>query len=231
MDNHGTVSWGCHSRCQVSHRGVMTREQMYKSCANLSTIIDEANVTDDTKAIVKKMCKSPLGGGLYGVGPFYSQHLINISIKVGLITRVHHSLNVVVATSTATYKRLQMIGIRNKSHAEAVVPYLSSVMNDPPEVSENKLCEAFRKKIGSDGTQDVFARGHVLYRILNGNVYTVDLTGTYRRIIFGVETSDDVYCPKYKWWERSLSKMEGGRRVYLTKKKKEKERLENENTN
>ena len=87
-------------------------------------------------------------GGVHGVGPFYLQHLINVGIKVGLVTRAVHSLNVAVATSTATYKRLRRMGIRNKRHAEAVVLYLSHVMNDPPEVSENKLCEHFHRNLG-----------------------------------------------------------------------------------
>ena len=231
MKNHGTVSWGRHSRCQVSQQGRVTRYQIYMSCANFDAIIDLANETDDTKKVVLQMCKSAVGGGVHGVGPFYSQHLINVGIKIGLVKRTGHSLNVAVATSTATYKRLKMMGIRNKRHAEAVVPYLSSVMKDPPEVSENKLCENFRKKFGTDGTQDIFARGHVLYRIVHAKVYTVDLYGRHRRIIFGEESADDIYNPKYRWWEKSLSNRAGEHTVYLTKKRKEKELMENENNN
>ena len=59
----------------------------------------------------------------------------------------------------------------------------------------------------------------------------MDLRGRHRRIIFGEETSDDIYHPKYRWWERSLTSRAGGRPVYLTKKRKEKELLENEINN
>ena len=92
-------------------------------------------------------------------------------------------------------------------------------------------CENFCKKFGTDGTQDIFARGHVLYRIVHAKVYTVDLYGRHRRIIFGEESADDIYNPKYRWWEKSLSNRAGEHTVYLTKKRKEKELMENENNN
>ena len=223
MDSHGSVSWGSNSRCQTSHHGVISKGQIYKSCENFSKVLEMANVTDDTKKIVNLLCKSAKDGGVHGVGPFYSQHLINVSIKVGLLTRVTHALNVAVATSTATYKRLRTMGIRNKRHAEVVVPYLSHVMKDSPEVAENKLCEACRRKFGVDGTMDIFARGHVLHRIIGKGVYTIDVSGKVKKLGFGGKANLNTYKPMNRWWEVEMNNVDGSEMVYLSRKRMERD--------
>ena len=208
--NHGSVSYGEHARCQSSHHGRMSYRDMYLSCLNLCTIIEMANETLDTKSIIKRMCNSTKTGGLHGVGPFYAQHMVKIAILVGLITRASHSSNVAIATSTQTYKRLKMLGIKNKIQAAAVIPYLSATTGDHPEHSENKLCEALRLKFGKDNTKDVFVRGHLLYRVVGDRVYTVDKEGTYSLCNFVPATFNENDNLQFCWRDADLSCPVGG---------------------
>ena len=55
------------------------------SCRNLDTYLRWAEECNDTKLIVKHMLKSWENGGIYGVGPFYAQVILNVATKMELL--------------------------------------------------------------------------------------------------------------------------------------------------
>ena len=77
-----------------------------------------------TKRIVRKLAATVINGSVHNVGQFYAQVLINIATKITLLKNKTHSGNIVVSTSTTTYKRLKALGVKTPSHAREIVPFL-----------------------------------------------------------------------------------------------------------
>ena len=200
MDRKGTVSWGDWLRCQVSHRGRITMRELFHSLQNLDRGLKRANETSSTKLLVKMMTKTVQKGGVRNVGPFYAQVMINVATKIGLINNLEHVENVSVSPSTATYRRLGTFGVNTKAHAMEIVPFLTHSLGGTALTNENRLCEALRRMFGTDGIMDVFADGHVLYKIKDGNVYTVDTGGVWTVVTYADATFNDTYCPPFPWW-------------------------------
>ena len=221
---HGTVSWGRYQRCRVSHRGKMTKREMYHSAKNLDYILNLADMYDDTKYLVNKMSNSIKAGGIQGVGPFYAQVLINIATKIGLVKNHCHIGRVTISASTATYKRLKKLGVTTPAHARELVPYLCSKLGMTQHKCENLICELLRRKFGKSGTKDYFVRGHLLYVVDEGKVWTVDTIGTWREITYEDTTYNEKYVPMVLWWQASIDFGKGGHgwddTVFLLKKRK-----------
>lgn len=169
-----------------------------RSLRNLDKILVDANNSEDTKAILKKMSNSVSNGGLYVVGDFWAQVLLRVAIKLGLVTSKKHRTYASVATSTETYNRLRKHwGITTSNHAAEIIPFLSHELKLSQPVCENTLCEFLRYTHGMGNTKDVFVRGHMLYRALHGGVYKVDLEGIGRRVKYGTAK----FRAESGWWE------------------------------
>ena len=203
MDRKGSVSWGDWTRCQVSHRGQITKGDLFLSLQNLDNGLMRANETSNsTKFVVKGMTKPVAKGGVRNVGPFYAQVIINVATKIGLINNHEHVGNVSVSPSTATYRRLGTFGVETKAHAMEIVPFLTNNLGGTALTSENRLCETLRRLFGTDGTMDVFADGHVLYKIKDGNVYTVNTSGVWTVVTYADAAFNGTYCPPFLWWDK-----------------------------
>jgi len=207
---YGTVSHGEYNRCRSSHRSSMTYRQLYVSLANLDKLMCMADNTNDTGALMKKMSSSPSSGGLFGVGPFWAQSIINVATKVGLIKNTVHARNPVVATSTATYKRLrEKMGILNANHAASLVPWLAHELGESCEVVENKLCEMLRDMYGTSGKKDVFVRGHLLFRIEDQSIVSVNCFGERESYTYSAPCFTGEYMPSTLWWKISFKSRVG----------------------
>ena len=221
---HGTVSWGKYQRCRVSHRGRMTKREIYHSAKNLDYILNFANMSDNTKYLVKKMSNSIKVGGIQGVGPFYAQVLINIATKIGLIENHDHIGRVTISASTATYKRLKKLGVTTPANARELVPYLCSKLGMTQHKCENLICELLRRKFGKSGTKDYFVRGHKLYVVDEGKIWTVNTRGTWTEVSYENAVYNDKYMPSTVWWQASIEFGKGGHEwddtVFLLKKRK-----------
>lgn len=200
MDNFGQVSFGKFFRCQTSHRGGLTKRQLYLSFMNLDSILHWAETTDETKRVVKKMSSSVKRGGVHNIGPFYSQVIINIATKIGLLKNHVHAETVFVSHSTATYKRLKRLGVKTANHAAEVVPYLSRKLGVTSQNAENMLCEYLRRKFGNNNTKDLFIYGHLLFKLLGGKIYTIDARGAWKRAAGYPFVRGVGYDAIIKWW-------------------------------
>lgn len=85
-DQYGSVSGGGHRRRQVSHQKKAKRRDIALSLWNLLSLINIANISDDTSSLVHAFTKSAAEGGLFLVGPLIAQEIINILTKIGIIT-------------------------------------------------------------------------------------------------------------------------------------------------
>ena len=200
-NEHGSVSWGKYYRCQVSHRGQMSKRQMYQSTKNLDMILIEAERTNNTKKIVKRMSSAAKNGGVHGVGPFYAQVILNIATKIGLLKNKCHIGNVTISTSTVTYKRLKEIGVRSEGHAAEIIPYLVGRLGESSQKCENMVCEWLRREYGRDDTKDYFIKGHELVVVENNMIYRVDVRGRKHTLRYLTATHNDFYKPNVIWWE------------------------------
>jgi hypothetical protein len=203
-ENHGSVSWGDYYRCQTSHRGKVTKRQLFQSAQNLDHILDLAECTHNTKGIVKKLASSAKKGGVHGVGQFYAQVLINIATKIGLLKNKSHLGQVAISTTTATYTRLKKLGVRSKNHAAEIVPYLCGKLEETPHVCENMVCELLRRMYGRDGTKDYFVKGHKLFVVRDDKVCTIGTGGTATEVEYIKETYNNLYNPSVYWWNASV---------------------------
>ena len=201
----------------------MTKREIYHSAKNLDYILNFANMSDNTKYLVKKMSNSIKVGGIQGVGPFYAQVLINAT-KIGLIENHDHIGRVTISASTATYKRLKKLGVTTPANARELVPYLCSKLGMTQHKCENLICELLRRKFGKSGTKDYFVRGHKLYVVDEGKVWTVNTRGTWAEVSYENAVYNDKYMPSTVWWQASIEFGKGGHEwddtVFLLKKRK-----------
>ena len=125
-----------------------------------------------TMRIINKLKGSVNSGGVYGVGQFYAQVLINLASKLGLIRDHRHAAHITVSPSTATFKGLKSVyGVKSAAHAAEIVPFLVNKTGMSPVTCENRLCEILRVDFGNkDDVQDVFFKGDVLYKLEGGNM-------------------------------------------------------------
>ena len=160
----------------------MSKRQMYQSAKNLDRILMDAEHTNDTKNIVKRMSSAVKNGGVHGVGQFYAQVILNIATKIGLLGNKCHIGNVTVSTSTATYKRLKELGVHSKNHAAEIIPYLVGRLGESPQKCENMVCEWLRREYGRDDTKDYFIKGHELVVVENDVIFRVDVRGRKEKL-------------------------------------------------
>ena len=196
----------------------MTHKQLYLSVQNLHLAIEYANTTQDTRSVMNRLTASPSKGGLYGVGPFHAQQIVNIATKLGLITVTRHCERPTVAPSTATYRRLRLLGVENRRHAAEIIPFLSNELLESAGVVENKLCEVLREVFGTTGKMDVFVRGHFLFRVYRGGVYVVDIHGKMYKPQLAEAGFHDQYQPVFQWWKDSFVASDGTADILLTTK-------------
>ena len=68
-----------------------------------------------------------------------------------------HVEHVAIAPKTTTFKRLKKYyGVRLAQHAAEMIPCLVNKTGHTDTYCDNKLCEALRRRFGTDGTKDVF---------------------------------------------------------------------------
>lgn len=201
LEENVSVMSGAYPRCQPQMRGSMSKRNLYQSLSNLDDCLRMANATDDTKKVVKRMSKSPRNGGIHGVGPFYAQVLINISIKLGLVKRTSHVDSIIVSPSTNTFKVLRdEYGVKTTAHAAEIIPFLMHSTGWDAPICENRLCEVLRHKFGKDNVRDVFFRGDCLYKIENGHVWTVSPQGKHKMQCYGVGVWPTSCETQVDWW-------------------------------
>lgn len=206
MDSHGTVSHGRHRRCQTSHRGRITRRQAVQSWINMEECFVLANTSSDTKKVIKRLSASVKRGGVHGVGPFYAHVLLNLAIKLGLVTNHDHLENVGIAPTTRTFKRLKEMGFKSKAHVAEIVPFLKHRLKYKALRCENMVCEYLRKICRKgEHTQDVFVDDHFLYRANEDGVYVVDHYGDKFPIEYDEAMFNNGYEPDLAWWDEELS--------------------------
>lgn len=202
----GSISGGGKAnRCQPSFQGIVSIGQLLRSAAHLDDQLEHANQTNNTKALLRRMTDNNKHK-IVGLGHFWAQGIINIATKINLITNTIHALSPVVSHTTATFRRMKDLGVTTRQHAESVVPWVSSYLKWNNEVLvENGFCEMLRDAEGIT-KKDVFAIGHVLYRIVNNTVIGIKNDGTVLEVESQVPESTGAYTPSGKWWEDSFRK-------------------------
>ena len=160
-----------------------------------------------TKRIINKLKGTVKSGGVYGVGPFYAQVLINLASKLGLIRDHRHVAHITVSPSTATFNGLKSVyGIRSAAHAAEIVPFLVNKTGKPPVTCENRLCEILRVDFGDkDDVWDVFFKGDVLYKLEGGDVWTINACGVRMKIVYTDCSIHTKYCPNVAWWDGNIT--------------------------
>lgn len=208
---HGSVaySFGAQARCQVSSAGSITKHDLYMSAYNLQANTNRANDEDClSRNLFEDMSKGPFEnkgkrlGGLMKAGDLTIQDIISISTKVGRIKRTEHMKRVSVASGTATWKKLNKKGVRDKTHMRELVDFIArKLCVDDYGVVENILCETYRKRKGVD----TIALGQNFYYIgKKGAVRVVRPNGQDSAVRFNtiVKTRGGLrYDPVYKWWK------------------------------
>jgi hypothetical protein len=201
IEKSGSVSGGgIANRCQPSFPGKVSVGNMLRSVAALESHLNDANKTDKTKALITRMT-SRGDRRIEGVGAFYAQTLVNIATKLLLITNTRHALSPVVAHTTTTFKRMKEYGVNTKEHGESVVPWVSNHLGWKNDVLvESGFCEWLRDE-NRIKKKDVFARGHVLYRIVGDNVVRIRNDGKRVEDELIAPTVTGTYQPSGKWWD------------------------------
>ena len=98
-----SVAAGHEPRCQPHLKAEISQRQAIQSIQNLNAAMKMADSGEfSTKRIINKLKGSVESGGVYGVGPFYAQVLINLASKLGLIRDHRHVTHVTVSPSTTT---------------------------------------------------------------------------------------------------------------------------------
>lgn len=176
-ETHGTVGGGPNMRYRPQ-KDAPERDDLFQSLANLRTAIHLANRVNNTEWLVKRMTKKPDKGGIFGVGHFHAQQLIDVATKVGLITWTHHVENVCVSGSTNTAKVLKTVYHIKEDDMMGLSVYLAASLSRTPSEVENMLCEAIRWRHNADtGARDVFAPGHNLFVVRGGHVLEIGYRG------------------------------------------------------
>jgi len=98
----GSVSGGQFRRRQPSSGSNITLHEILLSLRNFIQIIDIAEKTTDTEAVVKQMSRPVSAGGMAKVGELIANELLNVATKTGVIRNTHHAENPTVASSTST---------------------------------------------------------------------------------------------------------------------------------
>ena len=101
-----SVADGHEPWCQPHLKAMISQRQAIQSIQNLNAAIKMADSgeANTKRRIINKLKGSVKSGGVYGVGPFYAQVLINLVSKLSLIRDHRHVAHIPVSPSTATYK-------------------------------------------------------------------------------------------------------------------------------
>ena len=82
---YGCVSAGGHNRRQPSHGREAIVLYIFLSLANILVLINVANYTDDTEALLDWWTKGPKDGGVYMARPLIAQEMICIYTMIDLV--------------------------------------------------------------------------------------------------------------------------------------------------
>jgi len=79
-------------------------------------------------------------------------------------------------------------------------------MGKLPVTCENRLCELLRVEVGDkDNVWDVFFKGDVLYKLENGEVWTIDGNGVRRNKSHEACIMNIKYSPTVVWWDGNIT--------------------------
>ena len=92
-------------------------------------------------------------------------------------------------------------GVKTKEHGESVVPWVSNHLGWKNDVLvESGFCEWLRDE-NRIKKKDVFARGHVLYRIVGENVVHISNDGKKVEDELIAPKVTGTYQPSGEWWD------------------------------
>lgn len=173
----GCVSAGPKRRRQVSHQRKVLKKLIMASLHNLLDLIELANTSDDTEAVVKAFTQSPDEGGMFLVGELTAQEIINVLTKLSIISNQRHAHNVLLATGTNTCKRLGKLGIKSESARSDLVDFLCSRLQLQKDKAENATCESLRMKYCKREFWDTVGGEHNIYTMNDGSLVAFDVEG------------------------------------------------------
>jgi len=199
----GKVSAGKGNRRQVSHQRTVLLSLVLMSLHNLLRLIELANNSMDTVALVAAMTAHPSKGGMFLVGELMAQELINVLTKLEFITNRHHMNHVSVAKGTKTDKRLRSIGIRTDEQRSDLTLRLMAELDLPSDKVENALCETLRWVFGKGRCpyHDTVLVGGLIYALEGGRLRAFDLEGGAEDVALP-NWSDEVSASfrGVRWW-------------------------------
>jgi len=199
----GGVGGGENSRYRAQGVKLKKRDTIFQSLANLRTAIQLANVLDDTDWIVRRMAKPVPSGGVYGVGRFHAQQIIDVAVKVGLIRKCVHLEKVCISGSTHTAEVLrEKFDVDIEKDIMGLSVFLGKKLRKSPSEVENMLCEAIRWRYrrGMATKKDVFVRGHELFVVKDGQVVSFSSKGCSTIHTFAVPSIQKRRKYGEKWW-------------------------------
>ena len=199
----GGVGGGENSRYRAQGVKLKKRDTIFQSLANLRTAIQLANVLDDTDWIVWRMAKPVPSGGVYGVGRFHAQQIINVAVNVGLIRKCVHLEKVCISGSTHTAEVLrEKFDVDIEKDIMGLSVFLGKKLRKSPSEVENMLCEAIRWRYrrGMATKKDVFVRGHELFVVKDGQVVSFSSKGCSTIHTFAVPSIQKRRKYGEKWW-------------------------------
>ena len=207
MDERIQANLGCELRPSHGREAIVL--YIFLSLANILVLINVANYTDDTEALLDWWTKGPKDGGVYMAGPLIAQEMICIYTMIDLIRNKIHMMNVFVASSTKTCRRLaEKFGIKSEYERKELIQYLSYHLNLTSNKVENGLCEALRWKYGANNRAFYDTIGRNIYSVESGSLRSFRVDGTEEQLPdtwwnFGVDDAGDYLCNGgVQWWRR-----------------------------
>lgn len=198
VEQHGCVSAGGHRRRQVSHQRKVLVKAIFQSLKNLLSLIELANESDDTEALVKAFAKNPNEGGVYLAGMLTSQEVINILTKLNIITNRVHASNVLIAVGTKTCKRLAQLGVKSKEDRESLMSHLADSLDLPLDKVENAVCEALRRHFSNRRFYDTV--GSQVYTLSGEDLLRYDVDGNAANVVLPEWDRSGSTCRGVRWW-------------------------------
>lgn len=208
---HGCVSSGEGRRRQVSHRGIVTRENVYRSLANMHLLATESMNETNTVQFVRSWSGPPTEGGVYGAKELISQEQIYVLACLGVLKYWRHAMNAQIAKGTETYSRLKEWDIKTDTHRAEIIRYVCIRMSIAPYFAENLFCEFLRyieskKKDGkSFPAKDTIVKGQGIYTIMGGVLTKMDVDGSVEMVktdVWGFDKID--YSEGVCWWRKGF---------------------------
>jgi hypothetical protein len=150
--------------------GVM--EAMRTSLANLSKTFKEASDSaSNTKATLRKMCKSDLKGGITNVGRRWANRLLDAGMKLDVVHNMKHAdfcRSVAISQYLVPNVLRNKYEMQNDTHAREIVPYLTGSIS---KIQDEDECVRWLLDMVPPGENDVVGESaKVLYVIQDGHL-------------------------------------------------------------